>query len=69
MRKQLRSWRASVGAQENTPNPAVDQNLYRQLYVDFDPTRFDPLRADDAAWTAVGIWRERMDAAVKRAPR
>ena len=38
MRKQLRSWRASVGAQENTPNPTVDQNLYRQLYVDFDPT-------------------------------
>jgi arylsulfatase A-like enzyme len=68
MRKQLRSWRASVGAQENTPNPTVDQNLYRQLYVDFDPTRFDPLRADDTAWTAVGIWRLRMNAAVKRPP-
>ena len=68
MRKQLRSWRVSVDAQENTPNPSVDQNLYRQLYVDFDPTRFDPMRADDAAWTAVGIWRERMNAAVKRPP-
>jgi arylsulfatase A len=68
MRKQLSSWRASVGAQENSPNPTVDQNLYRELYLDFDPTRFDPLRADDAAWTAVGIWRERMNAAVKRPP-
>ena len=66
LRQRLRAWRAAVSAQENTPNPAVDLRLYRQLYVEFDPTRFDPLRADAAAWSAVATWRERMNSAVKR---
>jgi arylsulfatase A-like enzyme len=67
LRKQLRDWRASVGAQENTPNPAVEMDLYRQIYADFDSTRFDPLRANDAAWKAVATWRQLMNAASKRA--
>jgi arylsulfatase A len=65
MRRQLKQWRTDVGAQENTPNPAVDMTRYRQLYVDFDPTRFDPLHADAAAWAAIATWRERMNAATK----
>lgn len=67
MRRQLRGWRTSIGAQENTPNPSFDNGLYRQIYVDFDSTRFDPLRADEAAWQAVAAWRKQMDAAVKPA--
>ena len=63
--QRLRDWRALVAAQENAPNPSVDLNSYRQLYVDFDPTRFDPLTADTAAWKAIATWRERMNAAVK----
>lgn len=66
LRARLRDWRKSVGAQENTPNPGVDADLYKQIYVDFDSSRFDPLRADDVAWKAVAIWRERMNAAVRR---
>ena len=66
LRTRLREWLASVGAQTNTPNPSVDQDLYRQIYVDFDSTRFDPLRADEAAWKAAAIWRARMNAAIKR---
>ena len=65
LRQRLREWRASVAAQENTPNPGVDVKLYDQLYVEFDPTRFDPLRADSQAWQAVALWRQRMNAAVK----
>jgi arylsulfatase A len=65
LRKRLRDWRTSVAAQENTPNPSVDLNLYKKIYVDFDSTRFDPLRADEAAWKAVAIWRERMNAAIR----
>jgi arylsulfatase A-like enzyme len=68
LRQRLREWRRSVGAQENTPNPSVDLSLYRPLYVDFDPTRFDPLRADDSAWNGIAAWRERMNAAVKVKP-
>ncbi len=67
LRQRLREWRASMAAQENTPNPGVDVKLYDQLYVEFDPTRFDPLRADSQAWQAVALWRQRMDAAVKLA--
>jgi arylsulfatase A-like enzyme len=69
MRARLRQWRTSVAAQENTPNPSVNLELYRQLYVEFDPTRFDPLRADAARWKAVGLWRQRMDAAIKQPQR
>jgi arylsulfatase A len=67
LRQQLRDWRTAVAAQENVPNPAVDDRLYQQLYVDFDPTRFDPLRTDSKARLAVAAWRERMNAAVTTA--
>jgi arylsulfatase A len=66
MRNRLRDWRKSVGAQENTSNPNWNAELYKQIYVDFDSTRFDPLRADAAAWKAVALWRQRMDAAIRR---
>lgn len=65
MRTKLRDWRKAVAAQENTPNPAFDADLYKQIYVDFDSTRFDPLRADETAWKAIALWRQRMDAAVR----
>jgi hypothetical protein len=63
LRAKLREWRGSVGAQENTPNPSFKPELFKEIYVDFDSTRFDPLRADDAGWKAVALWRQRMDAA------
>ena len=66
LRRRLREWRRSVGAQENTANPQVDVDLYKRIYVDFDSTRFDPLRADEAGWRAAAAWRELMDGAVKR---
>ena len=66
LRTRLRQWRRSVDAQENTANPGVDVDLYKRIYVDFDSTRFDPLRADEAGWRAAAAWRELMDGAVKR---
>ena len=69
LRRRLRDWRASVGAQETARNPSVDLDLYRALYEDFDATRFDPLRADAAAWKVVTAWRVRMNAAVKTPPK
>jgi arylsulfatase A-like enzyme len=65
LRKRLRDWRVAVGAQENAPNPSVDLDRYRQLYVEFDPTRFDPRGAGPEQWNVVATWRERMNAAVK----
>jgi len=69
LRKRLLEWRRSVAAQENTPNPAVDLDLYRQIYVQFDSSRFDPFRADEEAWKRAAAWRERMNAAINRAAR
>jgi arylsulfatase A-like enzyme len=67
LRKRLRDWRASVGAQENAANPAVETDLYRRIYVEFDSTRFDPLTADESGWKAAAAWRQRMNEAAKRA--
>jgi arylsulfatase A len=66
LRTRLRNWRQAVGAQENTPNPKADPDLYKQIYVDFDATRFDPLRADEAGWKAAALWRQRMDGAIRK---
>lgn len=66
LRGKLAKWLTAVDAQANTPNPNVDAALYQQIYVDFDSTRFDPLRADDGAWKAVAMWRQRMNGAVKK---
>ena len=67
LRKRLKEWRLSVSAQENRPNPAIEMDLYRRIYVEFDSTRFDPLRADEAAWKAAATWRQLMNEAGKRA--
>ena len=67
LHRRLRDWRLSVRAQENRPNAAVEMDLYRRIYVDFDSTRFDPLHADEAAWKAAVTWRQLMNEASKRA--
>ena len=66
LREKLRAWRKAVDAQENRPNPAVNSNLYNELHVTFDPTRFDPLHADHAQWQKVAEWRKRMNAGVAK---
>ena len=66
LREKLRAWRKSVDAQENRPNPAVNESMYNALYVTFDPTRFDPLRAGDAEWQKVAEWRTLMNTAVAK---
>ncbi len=65
MRAALASWRESVNAQSNTPNPNFNPESYRANYIDFDAGRFDPARAGDAEWAAIQTWRTRMNAAVR----
>jgi arylsulfatase A-like enzyme len=67
LRAALARWRDSVRAQANTPNPAFNADRYRELYVDFDPSRFTPAAARDADWSAIQLWRQRMNAAVAQA--
>lgn len=64
MRAALARWRDSIRAQSNTPNPAVDGSRYREIYLDFDISRFAPATADAATWERVARWRQLMNAAV-----
>lgn len=66
LRSKLNQWRQSIDAQIALPNPDFDAAKYRELYVDFDPSRFDPLRASERDWSDVALWRTRMNAAVAR---
>jgi hypothetical protein len=66
MRAALDTWRKGNTVQYNVPNPNYDEEQFRRLYVDVDPSRFDPLLADDEAWTRISAWRERMDEVYRR---
>jgi arylsulfatase A len=67
MRAALAAWRKEVNAQENRPNPDFVPAKYRELYVDEDPSRFDPLRANQAEWEKIWTWRKSMNAVVPKA--
>jgi arylsulfatase A len=62
MRAALDAYRRANAAQLNTPNPDFDPHRFHSLYVDPDPSRFDPATATAAEWDAVHRWRKRMDA-------
>jgi len=66
LKNELAAWRQRLGAQTNTPNPNFDPALHRQLYVDFVPSAFDPLRADAETWARVAAWRKQMDAVLSK---
>jgi len=54
MRAALPARCRDVRAPSNTPNPVFDPVKYRQLYVDADASRFDPVKADQAEWEKCG---------------
>jgi arylsulfatase A-like enzyme len=58
----LASWRKSVSAQENRPNPNFDPEKYRELYIDVDASLFKPNLADQSQWETMWGWRKAMDA-------
>jgi arylsulfatase A len=67
MQAALAAWRKSVNAQENKPNPDFDASKFRDLYIDVDASRFDPLHADQADWEKIWNWRKEMDAVAPKA--
>lgn len=66
MRAALDAWRRENDAQTNTPNPDCDEKEFRRLYIDTDPSTFDPLTAGEEDWADIRTWREGMDNAVRR---
>jgi arylsulfatase A-like enzyme len=61
MRASLDQWRRDNNAQLNVPNPDCDEARFRNLYIDFDPSAFDPLTATEAEWKSIQKWRQEMD--------
>jgi arylsulfatase A-like enzyme len=66
LQQALAAWRVAVGAQQNAPNPNFDAAAHRELYRDFDASRFAPAVADDDSWRRVHAWRDGMNRAVSR---
>ncbi len=66
MRAKLSAWRTSVGAQENTVNPKFDASLFRALYEEVDPTRYNASTAGDAGRARMLDWRKQMNAVLPR---
>jgi arylsulfatase A-like enzyme len=64
MREQLTAKRKQAAAQENMPNPAFDPALHRKLYVETDPSLYDPAKATRAEFTRMQEWRRQMNAVV-----
>lgn len=61
MRAALAAWRKSINAQTNAPNPSFDATKYRDLYIDVDASKFDPLHASQADWEKMWRWRKEMN--------
>ncbi len=66
MRAALDAWRGANDVQYNTPNPDCDEQEFRKLYIDTDPSKFDPLTAREEEWADIRTWREGMNKAVRR---
>ena len=68
MRVALAEWRKENAVQYNAPNPGCDEAMFKALYRDVDPCRFDPLAADAAEWAQLQEWRKGMNAALRMSP-
>lgn len=66
MKHELDLWRKENNVQYNTPNINCNEKLFEELYIHFDPSKFDPIKADNEHWTKVQIWRQQMDNAVNK---
>jgi arylsulfatase A len=67
MRAALAAWRRQVNAQGNRPNPDFDPGRFRELYVEVDASRFEPVEADQARWEQIWAWRKEMEAVLPKA--
>jgi arylsulfatase A-like enzyme len=62
MRAALDVWRQENAVQYNKPNPHCAEEIYEDIYVNIDASRFDPVRASAEEWSRIREWRKKMDA-------
>ncbi|HET6573659.1 MAG TPA: sulfatase [Fimbriiglobus sp.] len=63
---QLQAWRKATAAQTMAPNPAFDPALHRKLYVEVDPSKYEPAKASEAEFDRMQAWRKQMNAVVPK---
>jgi arylsulfatase A len=63
LRGKLEKWRRDVGAQENAANPKFADELWRQLYYDFDSSRLTHKSTAAAMAPKLEPWRALMNEA------
>ncbi|WP_269522172.1 sulfatase [Coraliomargarita parva] len=66
MQVALDAWRKDNEVQYNCPNPDCDESLFQQLYVDIDPSKFDPLNASADEWANIQRWAKTHGEVVKK---
>ena len=53
-------------AQGNASNPNFDPALHRELYIDVDPSKYEPAKATAAEFDRMQEWRKQMNAVVPK---
>lgn len=66
MKAALDAWRLENDVQNNIPNPNCDEKEFRKLYVDMDPSKFNPVEANEDEWKRIMDWRKGMDEVTKK---
>jgi hypothetical protein len=61
MHDALVAWRKQMDAKENKPNPNFDPEKFRELYIDVDASKFDPINAAESDWEKMWSWRKLMN--------
>jgi arylsulfatase A len=57
---------SGLSVQRNIPNPAFDADHHRKLYIEVDPSKYDPSKATQAEFDRMQEWRKQMNAAVAK---
>jgi arylsulfatase A-like enzyme len=60
LRRQLDDWRKKTNAQNNRPNPKFDATQFNALYIDVDPSRYDPATAKPDEFKRMQNWQQGM---------
>ncbi|MBN2301918.1 MAG: sulfatase [Lentisphaerae bacterium] len=56
----LTKWRNANNVQYNKPNPNCDEKEFARLYIDIDPSKFDPVVATKEEWARIREWKKSM---------
>lgn len=60
LRRQLADWRKAINAQHNRPNPKFDATQYNELYIDVDPSRYNPVTSTAEEFERMQNWQRGM---------